>query len=166
MNKSVIQSLREIFRRDLLRLTQEISSYTDEQKIWHTERKISNSAGNLCLHILGNLNTYVGRELGKSAYVRDREREFSSKGIAREQLIQQIRETMLVVDDTLANMDADTIEKEYPVKVFADTMSTGFFLIHLATHLDYHLGQVNYHRRLLDGKEFISFGGVKARTFS
>jgi hypothetical protein len=77
MNDTIIRSLRQIFRRDLLKLRQEIASYADEDKIWHIEKKISNSAGNLCLHLVGNLNTYIGAELGKTNYVRNREMEFS-----------------------------------------------------------------------------------------
>lgn len=161
----MIQALRQIFRRDLLKLRQEIASYTDDEKIWHVEKKISNSAGNLCLHLTGNLNTYIGAELGETGYVRDRDREFSQKGLCREELILMVEKVIDVVDQTLSKFDDELLAKEYPVKVFAEKMTTGFFLVHLATHLDYHLGQINYHRRLLDVKKTTNLAHVYPRAF-
>jgi uncharacterized damage-inducible protein DinB len=165
MNDLMIQALRQIFRRDLLKLRQEVASYTDEEKVWLIEKKISNSAGNLCLHLVGNLNTYIGAELGKTGYIRDRDLEFSQKGLCIENLTKMIDDTMLVIDSTLAKYDDSILQSEYPQKVFADTMTTGFFLVHLATHLNYHLGQVNYHRRLLDTKKSNSIAHVYPRAF-
>jgi hypothetical protein len=165
MNDLMIQALRQIFRRDLLKLRQEIASYTDEDKVWHVEKKISNSAGNLCLHLVGNLNTYIGAELGKTGYIRDRDLEFSQKGLCIESLIEKIDSTMVAVDTSLAKYDDSILQSEYPQKVFADSMTTGFFLLHLAAHLNYHLGQVNYHRRLLDTKKVNSFAHVYPRAF-
>jgi hypothetical protein len=165
--KIITSALQQLFRRDLLKLRQEISSYMDEEKIWYTEKNISNSAGNLCLHLVGNLNTYIGKELGNTNYVRNRELEFSQKGLSVEELISRVEDTIRVVDKTLGNLSDDVLEKEYPVKVFAERMTTGFFLIHLTTHLGYHLGQINYHRRLLDSKKKTShYLNVYPRTFS
>ena len=79
----MIEHLKKLFSRDLDRLYNEIASYGNEEAIWKTEKDISNSAGNLCLHLIGNLNTYIGRELGGTAYVRNRELEFSRKMFRR-----------------------------------------------------------------------------------
>ena len=165
MKDTIIPSLRQIFRRDLLKLRQEIASYSDEDKIWHIEKKISNSAGNLCLHLVGNLNTYIGAELGKSGYVRNRDLEFSRKGLSVEALTALIDETLLVVENSLTEINDEDLSIEYPVKVFADAMTTGFFLIHLAAHLNYHLGQINYHRRLIDSKKTNLIPNVHTRAF-
>lgn len=137
--------------RDLDKLKSEIESYRNEQKIWHTEREIKNSAGNLCLHLVGNLKHYIGFRLGQIPYQRQRDLEFSQKGIPRSTLQKMIGETREVVSNTLSSMSVSELDKEYPERVFKEKMSTGYFLIHLASHLGYHLGQVNYHRRLLDG---------------
>jgi uncharacterized damage-inducible protein DinB len=165
MSNVLIPALQQIFRRDLLKLRQEIASYTDDEKIWHIEKKISNSAGNLCLHLVGNLNTYIGAELGKSGYVRNRELEFAQKGLSREELTERIEKTMTLVDQALHSLSDDILKTEYPVVVFAEKMTTGFFLIHLASHLNYHLGQINYHRRLLDTKKLNGFSKVYPRAF-
>ncbi|NJE06923.1 DUF1572 domain-containing protein, partial [Thermococcus sp. M36] len=108
------------------------------------------SAGNLCLHLIGNLNTYIGKELGNTGYVRDRPLEFSAKHVPRHELIDKIDDVAAIVAETMQHVSEDTLAKEYPVVVFQEPSSTEFMLIHLATHLSYHLGQINYHRRLLD----------------
>lgn len=142
--------LQQLFARDLARLHHEIKLYKDENAIWKTAGQVSNSAGNLCLHLIGNLNTYIGKELGKTGYVRNREEEFSLKNIPREQLLSRIEATMRIVDDVLEKLDDAVLNEEYPMPVFEEKTSTGYLLIHLSTHLGYHLGQVNYHRRMTD----------------
>lgn len=146
----LIQTLKTLFRRDLERLRQEIAAYTDESTLWFIEKGIANSAGNLCLHLIGNLNTYIGAELGKTGYIRHRELEFSLKDVPKVELLRQIDETMAVVDQALDTVSAEQLEQEYPILVFDKMTSTGYLLVHLTTHLTYHLGQINYHRRLLD----------------
>ena len=146
----IIETLQSLFKRDLDKLINEIELYHDEKKLWVVEKNISNSAGNLTLHLIGNLNAYIGAEIGKTGYVRNRPLEFSLKEISRNELIARITATMKVVEGSLDKLTADQLEAEYPVMVFAEKMTTGFFLIHLATHLSYHLGQINYHRRLLE----------------
>lgn len=146
----LIATLRQLFKRDLEKLRTEITLYQDEDIIWKVDKQIANCAGNLCLHIIGNLNAYLGTVLGNTGYIRDREGEFSIKGISRAELLSKITETIEVVDAALANLTEEVLWKEYPMVVFKDKMTTGHFLVHLETHLGYHLGQVNYHRRLLD----------------
>ncbi|ADB41209.1 DinB family protein [Spirosoma linguale] len=149
----LIRTLKTLFHRDLTRLRNEIAAYKREETLWHIEHGIANSAGNLCLHLIGNLNTYLGAELGKTGYVRHRELEFSLKDIPKAELLEKIDETILVVDSALDTVTDSQLDEEYPLLVFDEKTSTGYFLIHLATHLGYHLGQTNYHRRLLDVSE-------------
>jgi hypothetical protein len=146
----VVEVLRTLFNRDLLKLKQELELYKHEENIWKVEKDIINPAGNLCLHLAGNLNTYFGTVLGNTGYVRNRDLEFSQKGVSRTELIQKTEGAMQVVDNVLGNMTDNQLKEEYPMLVFQEKTSTEFFLIHLAMHLSYHLGQVNYHRRLLD----------------
>ncbi len=144
------ETLQLLFKRDLNKLKVEIELYKDEKKIWIIEKQIANSAGNLCLHLVGNLNTYIGATLGNTNYVRNRELEFSLKGIPATELINKIEAAIVVVTSVLKNLTEKEMENEYPLLVFDNTTSTGYFLIHLTTHLTYHFGQINYHRRLLD----------------
>ncbi|MDI5897556.1 DUF1572 family protein [Flavobacterium yafengii] len=146
----LIESLKTLFNRDLIKLKNEIESYQNESDIWKIQKGIANSAGNLCLHLVGNLNTYIGAEFGKTGYIRNRPLEFSLKDIPRAELLSKIEETIVVVDNALNSISEVELKKEYPLLVFKDKTSTEFMLIHLTTHLAYHLGQINYHRRLLD----------------
>lgn len=148
-NIMLIETLKSLFNRDLNKLKVEMESYLDESKIWAVDKNISNSAGNLCLHLIGNINTYIGAEIGKTDYVRDRPLEFSSKDIARAELINKIENTIVVVNNALDSLTQEDLEAIYPQIVFEKEMTTGFFLVHLSTHLAYHLGQINYHRRLI-----------------
>jgi uncharacterized damage-inducible protein DinB len=136
--------------RDLRKLQSEITQYKDESVIWRKEKAIPNSAGNLCLHLIGNLNTYIGAMLGNTGYVRQRDLEFSLKDIPAAELVKKIDETIGVVESTFEGLQEHKLDEIYPVIVFDEEMTTAYFLVHLAMHLSYHLGQVNYHRRLLD----------------
>ena len=145
-----IETISLLFKRDLNRLRKEIESYREESNLWKVNGNIANCAGNLCLHLIGNLNTYIGKELGKTGYVRNRELEFSAKDVTRAVLLEQIDQTIQMVDQTLAKVKESSLKVEYPILVFEEKTSTEYLLIHLTTHLTYHLGQINYHRRLLD----------------
>ena len=144
------ESLKLLFERDLKKLKSEIESYKNESDLWKVEKGITNSTGNLCLHIVGNLNWFVGAQLGNTGYVRHRELEFSLTNVPRVDLLSEIDKTRIMVDKALLIVTDDQLEADFPIVVFKEKTSTCFFLIHLTTHLAYHLGQINYHRRLLN----------------
>lgn len=146
----LIETLKILFNRDLNKLKFEIESYEFEKQIWAVDKNISNSAGNLALHLIGNINTYIGAQIGKTGYIRNRPLEFSLKDIPKSELIDKIENTIIVVNDVLNILTEEDLSKIYPEIVFEKEMTTGFFLVHLSTHLAYHVGQINYHRRLLD----------------
>lgn len=144
------ETLKSLFKRDLKRLISEIEQYINEDDIWKIKGQINNSAGNLCLHIVGNLNTYIGKELGETGYIRNRDLEFSLKNVSRQELIHKIENTIATINETMDNFDESLLETEYPVLVFDHKTSIAYLLVHLTTHLTYHLGQINYHRRLIE----------------
>jgi len=146
----LIKELKTIFRRDLLKVRSEIESYKNESVIWHYEKGISNSGGNLCLHLVGNLNAYIGIGLAKTNYVRARDLEFSLKNIPRKKLLTMLDDTITIVESGLDTLSDKQLEDPFPIKIWENDTSIGYTLIHLAAHLNYHLGQINYHRRLLD----------------
>jgi hypothetical protein len=147
----LIDTLIQLFERDLNRLINEIGLYKEEATIWKIEKGISNSAGNLTLHLIGNLNTYIGKELGDTGYVRNRELEFSAKFVKRDLLLEQLNATLEMVKNTLSGLSNEDLNLEYPILVFTEKTTTEYLLVHLTTHLTYHLGQINYHRRLIEG---------------
>ena len=144
-------SLLNLFERDLNKLKEEINLFTDEDDLWLTPGSIKNSPGNLCLHLCGNLKHFIGSTLGNTGYIRERKKEFLLKNIPKEELEKNIDETLVVVKKTISTLDDEIFNCKYPIDVFGREMKTGEFLIHLTTHLNYHLGQINYLRRILIG---------------
>ena len=142
-------SLVEIFERDLLKLRDEINLYQSEADLWIVRGEISNSAGNLCLHLLGNMNHFIGALLGETGFVRDRDLEFSAKEASREFLNDEITKTIDVVKASLNRLSAEDFDKNFPVEKHGKVVKMDFMLLHLLTHFNYHLGQINYHRRLV-----------------
>jgi uncharacterized damage-inducible protein DinB len=146
----MIETLTKLFLRDLEKLKTEITSFKDEKKMWEISGDIKNSAGNLCLHICGNLQHFIGAVLGNSGYIRKRDEEFSRKNVQMKELVEEIETTKKIVESTLAKLDNTVLQKTYPVNKHGEEMTTGYFLMHFLGHLNYHLGQINYHRRLID----------------
>ena len=146
----LISILKKLFLRDLEKLKTELELYSHEQNIWLVDKQITNTAGNLCLHLIGNLNAYIGAELGKTGYIRNRPLEFSSGPIPRAELLKGIDDTAQLITATFDQLTEAQLADEYPQQVMDGKVSAGYFLTHLGTHLSYHLGQINYHRRLLD----------------
>lgn len=141
--------LKEIYNRDLNKLKLELMAYSNESELWLTDKEITNSAGNLCLHLIGNLKTYIGGALANINYTRNRPEEFSYKNISRNQLIKQIDAIIIEINKVLDTITTTTLECDYPILVFDKKTTIAYMLTHLTTHLSYHTGQINYHRRLL-----------------
>ncbi|MCH6200086.1 DUF1572 family protein [Aquiflexum sp. LQ15W] len=139
-----------LFERDLNKLISELEAYRLEENIWKVSGDISNSAGTLVLHLVGNLKHFIGAVIGNTGYIRNREAEFSLKNLPKANLVKQILETIQVINVTVSEFEEDNFSSNYPLEVFGKTMTYEYFMIHLQSHLNYHLGQVNYHRRLLD----------------
>ena len=146
-------TLIEIFERDLNKLKEEINFYKNERELWIIEKEINNSAGNLCLHLIGNLNHFIGATLGETGFIRDREIEFSAKNETRQNLINEIEKTMETVKSSLNKLSNDAFDKNFPVEKHGKVVKMNFMLLHLLTHFNYHLGQINYHRRLIQNGE-------------
>lgn len=146
----VIESLSQLYERDLDKLLQELKAYKNEENLWLIDGEIANSGGNLVLHLCGNLRHFIGAMLGGSSYIRQRDDEFALKDVKRYELVSQINQTKKSVLETLAELPEEKLDEIYPVNVLGKEMTTLFFLHHLYGHLNYHLGQINYHRRLFD----------------
>ena len=146
-----------LFERDIQRLYQEIDAYQSDEALWQVVNGISNSAGNLGMHLVGNLNEYIGRLLGQIPYQRDRPYEFSATGLAKEELLDRIKATKEVVVRVLNSLEDETLHDPFPENILGYSMTVLYFLIHLQGHLNYHVGQIDYHRRILTGAGPIRF---------
>ena len=146
---SITNELAALFRRDLAKFAKQIESFPTDELLWQTLPGVINPAGNLALHIEGNLSEFVGRQLGGLPYQRNRDLEFSSKEGTRADLAARLAKLSESIPAVIEGLNADKLEKEYPQVVLDRPMSTGEFLIHLYGHLNWHLGQVDYLRRMI-----------------
>lgn len=146
----MVTELTKLFARDIDRLRNEIAAFGPEDHLWQTSGGVKNAAGNLGLHLAGNLSSYIGHTLGHHPYQRDREAEFATRNLPRPELLARIAAAREVVLDSLGRLTPEDLAKPYPEEVLGYPMTTGYFLLHLLAHLSYHLGQVNYLRRILD----------------
>lgn len=149
---SSVAPLADLFDRDIGKAIVELKAYLKEENLWMIDGEIANSAGNLLLHICGNLRHFIGSTLGDSGYIRRREDEFSLQDVKRSELLAELKTTKKMLREVLPSLSEESLDAPYPIQVFGKEMTTRFFLFHLYGHLNYHLGQINYHRRLLDKK--------------
>lgn len=155
------EELAALYTRDLTRLVQEVSAFPDTATLWQTRAGVTNSAGNLGLHLEGNLREFIGRLLGEQEYQRDRPREFADSGIEKSDLVARLSALRDEIPLVVANLSAEEIDAEYPQAHGGIALSTRQMLVHLAGHLNYHLGQIDYLRRVLTGDGAISLAELR-----
>jgi len=151
------QEIAQLFRRDLTRLLQELEAFPDDETLWRTGPGVSNSAGNLALHLEGNLREFVGRQLGSVPYQRRRDEEFAAQGMPKAGVIQRLRGVQELVPSVLARLTSDSLDATFPEQVYGAPLSTRQLLLSLHAHLNYHLGQIDYRRRMLTNGGAIDF---------
>lgn len=142
--------VRAVLLRDLAAFRREIEAYPDEASLWALPPGLPNSAGTLALHVAGNVQHFIGAILGGTGYIRDRAAEFGDRGVARAELLRGLSAAEDAVRGTL---DGPALPEQYPGPAGGGGMTVGTdeWLVHLAVHLTYHLGQVDYHRRSVTG---------------
>lgn len=143
-------TITELYARELDRLYTEIDAYQNEASLWKLTENISNSGGNLALHLVGNLHHFIGKYIGNTEYIRQREAEFNTKNTPKATLLSEIKNVKETVLSSLENMSTDQLQGNYPIEKNGETVTTEYMLLHLFWHASYHIGQINYHRRMLD----------------
>jgi hypothetical protein len=144
-------AIAAIISRELSALERELNAYQTEEQVWALPPGLPNSGGTLALHAAGNLQHFVGAVMGGSSYVRDRDAEFQRRHVARSELIEELRRADTCVRETLQRVDGATLDGTYPLPVANRRVTTSDFLAHLITHLAYHVGQTDFHRRIVTG---------------
>lgn len=145
------RAIEHVLTRDLRGLMDEIEAYPSDEALWRVAPGIANSAGTLALHVAGNVQYFIGAVLDRSGFVRDRDAEFASRGLPRAKLVAELNAAITAVQRTLPRLSPGELGAEYPVPIAGRRVSTVDLLVHLAAHLGYHLGQVDYHRRFVTG---------------
>jgi len=149
--KDAVASVAAIIERELRTLRAEIEACSDERDLWLVAPGIANPPGVLAAHLVGNLQHFIGARMGGTGYVRDRDAEFARRDRSRAELLAAIDETRGVVRATLAALPEHELDEDLPDVVAGVRITTGDLLIHIVSHLAYHLGQIDYNRRLLAG---------------
>jgi len=149
--------LAGLYRRDLRRLTQELEAFPSQESLWGRLPGIANCAGHLFLHLEGNQREYIGRQLGGVAYRRERDLEFSLPPISKADLMARIAPLVELIPGIVQALPLEVLDAPYPEEVNGQVISTRQFLIHLIGHLNYHLGQIDYLRRVLTGDSAVEF---------
>jgi hypothetical protein len=144
--------ITNVITRELKALRREIETYPSEDGLWEVLPGTANPGGNLALHLAGNIQYFLGNVLGNNGYVRNRDAEFGSRDVPRNELLHEIDNAIAAVQAGMSKISEADLAKPYPEAVGGVSSTTGAFLAHFATHLAYHLGQVDYHRRILTGE--------------
>jgi len=142
--------------RELEGFEREVLLFPSDESLWQTLPGLTNTAGNLALHVAGNLQHYIGTVLGKTAYKRDRNMEFSRRSGTRAEVVAELRQAATVVRYVLASIHEDTLAGEFPEALMGMKIRTNLLLIHLCAHSGFHLGQAGYLRRTLTGSSVSS----------
>lgn len=142
--------LANFYERDLRKLVEDVNAFENEENLWKTLGSVRNPSGNLVLHIVGGLNHFIGAMLAHTGYVRQRDLEFSRKGVERKELVAQLEQLIPLVTKTLKGLTQEQLDAAFPVMFDDENNSSSYVLVRLLAHLDYHLGQVNYLRRSLE----------------
>jgi hypothetical protein len=155
MHSTATAALPSLLERFLLRelrsLRRELERYPDEASLWITPAGLPNSAGTLALHVAGNLQHYIGAQLGRSGYVRDRPQEFAARDVPRSEILAEIDAAEEAIRTTLPRLTPEQLAADYPEAVGGVRLRTDAYLLQVTVHLAYHLGQIDYHRRVATG---------------
>lgn len=147
----LLEDLEALYLREVATLGRELDLYPDEGSVWKELPGLPNPAGTLFLHLAGSLQHFFGAVLGKTGYMRDRAAEFSRRDVSRSEIRQELSRAQQGVQAGFANLTEDRLEEAFPV-IFADAeLSTRLTLLQFLSHLAYHLGQIDYHRRAVTG---------------
>ena len=147
----LLPAVAAVFDRDLRTLAREIEAYPDERDLWQLPPGAANSAGTLALHLAGNVQYYLGAGLGGTGYRRDRPAEFAERNVPRAELLRRIEAARAAVRAAAGQAGEAQVAADFPEVVGGVRVNAGEYLIHLLTHFAYHLGQIDYHRRLVTG---------------
>jgi uncharacterized damage-inducible protein DinB len=148
---ALVMTIRAILLRELRAVRREIEAYPDQAALWTVPPGIGNSAGNLALHLAGNLRHFIGARLGDTGYVRNRDAEFARRNVDRGEILEELDAARSAIEQAFDGLTDATLTAAYPEQIAKATVRTDEWLVHLVAHLGYHLGQIDYHRRIVTG---------------
>ena len=140
--------LKDDFLAKLVRCLEEMS----DENIWWRPNEQSNSAGNLVLHLCGNIRQWIVNSMGGGTFQRDRDAEFASRGpLPKAELIARIQAAVSEVDAVLRRLPEDGLLKRYPIQAYNTSGLQAIY--HVVEHFSYHLGQILYIYKMRTGRD-------------
>ena len=143
--------VRSVLIEELEKLCQEVRTLAEplnEQQFWTKPLDPGNSVGHLVLHLTGNLNHFVGAQLGGTGYMREREREFTETNVpSKSEALQRLEEAVALFRKVVSGLRADQLASPHPETRFGVVLKA---LVHLVSHFALHRGQMSYIIRLLN----------------
>jgi uncharacterized damage-inducible protein DinB len=115
----------------------------DHEQIWRRPYHYGNSVGNLLLHLTGNLNYYIGAQIARTGYVRQRDREFADSGKPKKELLSNFDRTIEMVINTIKSQSAEDWSAAYSA-VGSESKDRFSMILTCAGHANHHLGQMIY----------------------
>jgi hypothetical protein len=149
--EGLLENLEMLYLREVATLGRELDLYSDDRSVWRELPGLPNPAGTLFLHLSGSLQYFFGAVLGKSGYVRDRAAEFSKRDVPRSEIKRELARARQGVKAGFANLTEEHLGQVFPVQYADAEVSTQLTLLQFLSHLTYHLGQIDYHRRVATG---------------
>jgi hypothetical protein len=149
MSAALARTARGMILRELSAMARSVELYPDDASLWRDAPGVPNRGGTLVLHCCGNLRHYVGAKLGGSGYIRDRDSEFTRRGVPREELLRLIEQTAHEVDRALSAVRDGDLDGDFPDIVGGQRVAAREMVMHVCVHLAFHLGQIDYHRRFV-----------------
>lgn len=141
--KTALIEILEKMRDEVRSLSEPLS----EADFWKKPLDPGNSVGHLVLHLTGNLNHFVGAQLGGSGYVREREREFTeTQPPSKKDTLGKLDEAVATFRRVVEGLSAEQLAAPHPETRFGVVLKA---LTYLLTHFALHRGQMSYIVRLL-----------------
>ncbi|WP_165795304.1 DinB family protein [Deinococcus koreensis] len=155
----LLDHLLNLYLREIATLERELELYPDDDTVWAELTGLPNTAGTLFLHLAGSLQHFFGAVYGETGYVRDREAEFSRRGVPRSELRRELAGARAGVQAAFTRLREEDLARVFPVRYADEPVSVQLTLLQFLSHLAFHLGQIDYHRRAVTGHR-VSAGAV------
>jgi uncharacterized damage-inducible protein DinB len=133
------------------RIETALGMLSDEQ-IWLRSGENSNAAGNLCLHLAGNVRQWIIHGVGGKPDIRVRAREFQARGgVSRAELLERLRSTVEEACGVIEACEPAGLLRTVRPQNYDVTVLEAIY--HVVEHFAQHTGQILYATKALTGED-------------
>jgi uncharacterized damage-inducible protein DinB len=152
LTKVIVAAFAQECRTRAADLHKWVDPLTEEQ-FWRKPFNFGNSVGHLVLHLTGNLSYYIGAQVAKTGYIRDRDLEFTeSRRPSKSQVLRKFDDTIAMVIATIETQSEADWTAAYAAEREPEAQDRFTIFLRCASHLYHHVGQINYLSRELTRK--------------